>query len=204
MDVKRRTPKENPSEAYLKIRERKRWQQGFRRYVIESVPNENYAPYFGLDSTTLRKWFELQFTDELNWDSFATNWQFDHIVPVVYFDFSKEEELKLCWNFINLRVQPLQPHKNNGHGIDVMAVRPYFEDLYNKTGYTLCTKMLEKIKSIETSAIQSQPGIENFIVQNKTHLETIATFSNEEFNRLNQGVSIEDILLERELLRKFG
>lgn len=204
MDVKRRTPKENPSAAYLKIRERKRWQQGFRRYVIEGVPNESYAPYFGLDSATLRKWFELQFTDALSWESFAINWQFDHIVPVIYFDFSKEEELKLCWNFINLRVQPLQSHKSNEHGIDIMAVRPYFEDLYNKTGYALCTKMLEKIKSIESTGIQNQPGIENFLIQNKVHLETIAILTNEEFNRFNQGMGINDILLERELLRKFG
>jgi hypothetical protein len=32
----------------------------------------------------------------------------------------------------------------------------------------------------------------------------LSSLSNAEFNRLNQGISLEDILLERELFRKFG
>jgi hypothetical protein len=38
----------------------------YRRYVLEKAPSESYARYFGLDIETLRQWFELQFTEEIN------------------------------------------------------------------------------------------------------------------------------------------
>jgi hypothetical protein len=66
---------------------RSKWALALRRYIIESNPNENYAPFFGLDSGTMKRWIELQFKDGLDWSNYAKSWQFDHIVPVVYFDY---------------------------------------------------------------------------------------------------------------------
>ncbi len=197
-------PKEEATEALLKFREKRKWQVSMRRYIIERSPSEAYAPYFGLDIENFRKWIETQFDNDLNWESFGSLWQFDHIMPVTYFDFDKEEELKLCWNFINIRVEKLQLNKNRGNRIDVLAVKPYFQDLYNKTGYSLCLKMIDKINEVEVSNIESQPHLENFIIQNKEHLENIGSLSKDEFNKLNKGVQLKDILLEREILRKFG
>lgn len=188
----------------LKFREKRKWQLALRRYVLEMKAGEAYAPYFGLNIDGFRKWIALQFTPGLNWGNFATAWQFDHIVPVTYFDFSKEADLMLCWNFINIRVEPIELNKNRGNRIDVLAVKPYFQDLYAKTGYGFCQKMIEKIAIIEVSNIKSHPAIENFIVENKQQLEIIATLNREEFARFNQAVSIKDILLEREILKKFG
>jgi hypothetical protein len=86
-----------------------------------------------------------------------------------------------------------------------MAVRPYFQELHAKTGFSLCLKMLEKIKTIEIANTESHPrSIENFIRNNKSRLEQMASFDQQEFNSLNQGSSVEDVLLEREILRKFG
>ncbi|MDB5209545.1 MAG: hypothetical protein JWQ30_372 [Sediminibacterium sp.] len=204
MARKRWTPQTEITESLIRFREKRKWQLSYRRYVLERAPSESYAPYFGLDIETLRKWFELQFTDELNWDNFGKAWQFDHIVPTTYFDYSNETDLLLCWNFINIRVEKLEPGNNRGHRIDPIAVRPYFKDLYNKTGYPLCLKMLEKIAAIEVSNIGSHPAIENFIIDNRALLEHISSFDHEEFNSLNKGVTAEDVLLEREILRKFG
>jgi hypothetical protein len=64
--------------------------------------------------------------------------------------------------------------------------------------------MIEKLAIIEASNIESHPAIENFIINNKEHLENIATLSKEEFEKFNLGISLSDILLEREILRKFG
>ena len=151
-----------------------------------------------------RKWIEIQFTEELNWENFGTAWQFDHIVPVAYFDFSIEDDLILCWNFINIRVERIEPNKNRGNRIDVMAVKPYFEALYGKTAYSLCLKMIDKISKIEVSNIVSEPAIESFIINHKEHLEIVSSFNKEEFNGLNMGMSLDDILLEREIIKKFG
>lgn len=204
MARKRWTPQEEVTESLLRFREKRKWQLAYRRYVIDGLPSEAYAPYFGLDTHTLRQWFELQFTEDVNWIHFGKDWQFDHIVPATYFDYSNEEDLRLCWSFINIRVERIDLNKNRGNRIDVMAVRPYFQDLYDKTGFSLCLKMLEKIKTIEISNIECHPLIENFIIENKDHLETISSLTNEEFYSLNQGVPLPDILLEREILRKFG
>jgi hypothetical protein len=72
----------------------------------------------------------------------------DDIVPVAYFDFSNTEDLMLCWNFINMRVERLESHISQTGNIDILSARGYFENLYQKTGYSLCQKMLEKLDKI--------------------------------------------------------
>jgi hypothetical protein len=96
MERKKWTAKTTITEELLKFREKRKWQLALRRYVLEKKAALLYAPYFGLDVNGFREWIALQFTDELNWDNFATAWQFDHIVPVTYFDFTQEEDLYLC------------------------------------------------------------------------------------------------------------
>ncbi len=204
MARKKWTAQEEVTDELLKFRKKRKWQQALRRYVLEKKAAANYAPYFGIDVNGFRQWFELQFIDGLNWDNFAKAWQFDHIVPVIYFDFNVEEDLKLCWNFINIRVEKVELNKNRGNRIDVMAVKPYFQDLYNKTNYSYCLKMLEKLTLIEVANIVSNPAIENFIIKNKEHFQIISTLDIEEFEKFNQGVPIKDILLEREILKKYG
>lgn len=204
MARKRWTPQEEVTDSLLRFREKRKWQLAYRRYVMEGTPSEMYAPYFGLDAQSLRKWFEIQFTDDLNWANFGTNWQFDHIVPAAYFDYSNEEDLKLCWSFINIRVERIEQNKNRGNKVDVISVRPYFQELYNKTSFSLCLKMLEKIETLEISNIGNNASIERFIIDNKEWLEQIADLSPEEFGRYNAGMKLSDILLEREILKKFS
>jgi hypothetical protein len=204
MARKKWTPKEEVTEALIRFRDKRKWQQALRRYVLEKQACENYALYFGLDIQSFREWIEIQFTEDLNWDNFATKWQFDHIVPVAYFDFGIEEDLKLCWNFINIRVEKIELNKVRGNRIDVMAVKPYFEALFSKTNYFLCTKMLAKIDEIEVSNIVSEPKIEDFINARKADFEIMYSLKAAEFAQMNRGVPFKDVLLEREILRKFG
>lgn len=192
------------TDSLLKFREKRKWQLALRRYVLLEGISADYAFYFGLSNQEFRKWIEIQFNDGLNWANFGTSWQFDHVVPVAYFDFSREEDLLLCWNFVNIRVEKNSLNKTRGNRIDVLAVSAYFESLYAKTGYSFCQKMLEKIRIIEISNIVSDHVIEDFIIQNKEHLELVSTLNKEEFARLNAGMKLSDILLEREILAKFG
>ena len=121
-----------------------------------------------------------------------------------YFDFSNDDDLKLCWNFVNIRVQSLEPENGSGYNVPVIAANGYFETLYNNTGYTVCVKILEHIIQIERKTIKNEMPIEAFIKSNKLQLDIITTLSKEEFNNINLGISVEDILLEREILLKFG
>ena len=55
----------------------------------------------GIDVNTYRKWIEIQFTPEMNWDNF----EIDHVEPICLFDVSKDEELREAFNWKN--TQPL-------------------------------------------------------------------------------------------------
>jgi hypothetical protein len=185
-------------------KERRKWQMAFRRFVLDEATSQEYAHYFGLDKKTIRKWFELQFTDGLTWDNFGTHWQFDHIVPVAYFNFDNEQDMRLCWNFINIRVEGILQNKYRGGRVDVLAVRRYFEDLYKRTKFALCLAMLQKIESLEISLIESNQKVEAFLIENKGWLEQLSDLNKDEFARYNSGIPLKEILLEREILKKFG
>ncbi len=204
MARKKWTPQFDITEPLLKFREKRKWQLALRRYVLEKNISAGYAFYFGLSIEQFRMWIEIQFVEELNWENFGSAWQFDHILPVAYFDFSVEDDLILCWNFINIRVARIELNKTNGNRIDIVAARPYFEALYTKTGFSLCLKMIEKISKIEFSNIISEPAIEDFIIKNAEQLQIASSLNKEEFNQLNKGMSLKDILLEREIIKKFG
>ncbi len=204
MERKKWTPRTEITDAHLKFREKRKWQLALRRYVLEKNLSAAYSYYFGLSIEQFRKFIEIQFTEGINWKNFGSAWQFDHIVPVSYFDFSIGSDLVLCWNFINISVERVEQNKNGRNRIDILAVKPYFEALYNKTGYSLCLKMIEKINKIVASNIVIEPSIVNFINKNKGNLEIVSSLSKEDFNRLNTGISLSDILLERAIIKKFG
>ena len=203
MARKRWTPQTDITDSLIRIREKKKWQLGFRRYVIEKKPSEAYAPYFGLDIETLREWFTIQFTEDLNWDNFGKAWQFDHIIPTSYFDFTNEEDLRLCWNFVNIHVARLEEGKAE-RSVDPLSTKAYFKSLAEKTGSSLCIKMQAKIEEIEHTQPLNHSAIEQFLIKRSAEIETKQTLSSEEFTQLNQGTNLTDLLLEREILRKFS
>ncbi len=167
MGRKKWTSKTEVNDSLLEFREKRKWQIALRRYVLERQKCSAYAPFFGLDNAKFRQWIEIQFDESLDWDNFSDAWQFDHIIPVAYFDFSNEEDLRLCWNFINIRVDKTDNNKNRSSRIDVLSAKTYFELLYKETGYPLCSAMVDKITRIEISQISSNKSLENFIVQNR-------------------------------------
>ncbi len=189
--------------ALLKFREKRKWQIALRRYVLERNISSYYAPYFGLDIENLRNWFELQFESEIGWNDFGQKWQFDHIIPVTYFDSSKEVELKLCWNFTNIRVEQFQRNKDRGNRLDILAAKGYFEELYIKTLYNPCRKLLEKINKIELSEMISSEKQQAFIIENRPFLEMIENYSEFEFELLNRGRNINEVEKEIAFLKKF-
>lgn len=204
MPRKRWTAANEVTPSLLKFREKRKWQINLRRYVLRQSLSPQYAPYFGLDVEKLRKWFEMQFKNGITWEDFGKKWQFDHVIPVTYFNFQDETELKLCWSFINLRVEPFQLNKERGNRLDVLAAKAYFEELYKKTFYRPCLRLLEKIDQIEFSAIVSTEAQQNFIAEHRDYLEMIEDYSVFEFELLNRGRSIEEVRKEIDFLKKMG
>ena len=202
MSRKRYTPKTEITPALLKFREKRKWQISLRRYVIEKQPCVFYAPYFGLDINNMRQWFDYQFKDGATWGNFGSVWQFDHIIPVTFFDFSKEDELKICWNFTNIRVEHFQRNKDRGNRLDVLAAKNFFNELYSKTNYLPCRKLLEKIDEIEFSEFISTDAQQSFIKNHWDYLNMIDNYYAFEFELLNNGRSVEDVRKEIQLLKE--
>ncbi|WEK36890.1 MAG: hypothetical protein P0Y53_05185 [Candidatus Pseudobacter hemicellulosilyticus] len=201
---KRWTAQTEVTDTLLKFREKRKWQIALRRYVLDGNPCSFYAPYFGLDIATYRKWIEAQFTEGLTWDNFSSTWQFDHIVPLSYFDFTQDQDLLLCWNFTNIRVERIDDQKDKEHHIDVLAAKSYFETLYTNTGIALCKDMVERINQVEAAQLANSKPLEAFLLENKEHIQALSSFGIHEFTSLNEGVSVAEIKAEQELLKKFG
>ncbi len=192
-------------EAAFVFKEKRKWQIALRRYVLNGNKSSEYAPYFGLDSENFRKWISLQFTAEQNWDNFSTQWQFDHVVPVAFFNLKDEEDLKLCWNFINIRVETLDKSRAAGKiSPGIFVALHYFQELYNATGLPFCGKMLEKIKNIEDAAITDTEKLAGFIAENHAYLEKLTPLGPYDYDKINSGTSIERVIEENNLMKRFG
>ena len=202
MGRKRWEAKTEITPSLLKFREKRKWQIALRRYVLEKNRSSFYAPYFGLDIENIRKWFEYQFENGVGWDDFGEKWQFDHIIPVTYFDFKDDHELKMCWNFINLRVETLQGNKDRGLRVDIIGAKTYFTELYEKTNYKPSKDLLEKILRIELSELVSSEQQTSFIIEHKDYLKHIENYSSFEFDLLNSGRSFVEIQKEIDFLKR--
>lgn len=200
---KKWTAKTDVSDSDLDFREKRKWQIALRRYVLLGQKSSAYAPFFGIDSRSFRQWVELQFEGDCNWDNFSDNWQLDHIVPVGYFDFKDQEDMKLCWNFVNIRVEPSGANKNSSTGIDVLAAKAYFLEMFHQTGYSVYEKLVKKIESIEASQLKGHETQYSFIREKKAYLDTISNYTPYEFDKLNDGLQVEAIEQERSFLNKY-
>jgi hypothetical protein len=112
--------------------------------------------------------------------------------------------MALCWNFSNIRVEKTALNKDGETHVDVLGAKAYFTDLYQKTGYHICQRMVEKITQIEQSQIASNERLENFILENKEYLDHLESFSSYEYEKLNTGTELKAILFEIDFLKKFG
>lgn len=204
MKNKRWTPQTEITDSLLKFREKRKWQISLRRYVVQKQKSPAYAPYFGISIEGFRAWIEKQFDKDLSWENFGKAWQMDHIVPVIYFDFTQETDLKTCWNFTNIRVEKLDIEKSLAARVDLMGAKRYFTQLSEATGYSLATLMVEKIESIEAAQAEASKLQLNFVSDRKEELEGYLTLSDYERDQLNSGMPYADILAERTLLNRFG
>jgi hypothetical protein len=206
MERKKWTPKTEITRSVLLFREKRKWQIALRRYILMQNKSAHYAPYFGLDIKNLRQWIEIQFDGGMNWGNFSKNWQFDHIVPLSYFNFEDEKELRLCWNFTNIKAEKLVGDEKDPVGSgrpDLIGSKAYFMNLFKQTNYPICLEMAYKIEKIEISQVQNSIGLEKFMLGNQALLEAISTFSSYELLRFNEGAGMEQIKADREFLRKF-
>lgn len=68
--------------------------------------------FLGLSFMNFKRYLEELWTPEMSWDNYGVRgWHIDHILPKKCFNPKSDQDLKICWNFRNLR--PLWAYDND-------------------------------------------------------------------------------------------
>jgi len=60
------------------------------------------AKWIGCTKVFLISYITSLFTEGMTWENYGT-WHIDHIVPQAFFDYTDPEQVRICWNYRNLR-----------------------------------------------------------------------------------------------------
>jgi hypothetical protein len=101
-----------------KIKEKRITDNNFKiKEVLKSKINKvlkgkktSFNKYLGCELNQLKLWLEVQFDEKMTWENYGSYWQIDHIIPISVFNFTKEEDKLICFNWKNL--QPLESNLN--------------------------------------------------------------------------------------------
>jgi len=95
--------------------------------ILKNKPT-SYQNILGCDMEFFKKWIEFRFENDMNWDNLGNTWQIDHILPINKFDFSDENNIKLCFHWTNL--QPLTTYENRSKS-DKLQLHHFMNNLVN-------------------------------------------------------------------------
>lgn len=70
----------------------------------------SFSKSLGVERDVLVKHIEAQFQRGMTWENHGKVWHVDHIIPCAAFDLTKPEEVRRCFNYLNLR--PLRARDN--------------------------------------------------------------------------------------------
>lgn len=81
---------------------RKKQQIAFKRLMLGKSPSIKIAEYIGLSFFELKQWLAPKMLPEMNWNNYGQIWVIEHLVPLDYFNFLKEEDCGFAWSYKNL------------------------------------------------------------------------------------------------------
>lgn len=78
--------------------------------VLKSDKDTTFDQYLGCTTANLRTWITYQFTADMKWSNYASEWHIDHVVPIKFFDLTNQADRDACFHWTNLK--PLYKEKN--------------------------------------------------------------------------------------------
>ena len=81
-----------------------------RATITKGCKSAHTLELLGCTVEEFRHHLEQQFEPGMTWDN-CHKWHIDHIIPCAYFDLTKEENQRICFNYRNL--QPLWARDNS-------------------------------------------------------------------------------------------
>ena len=110
-----------------------------RRLYSSNAPSKEIVSLLGINKDEFIHHINKYLIEGMTKENFGTEWGLDHIVPVDLFDLTKQEDLKLCYNYNN--IMPMFNSDNRLKGASVhfsldklnsMYTNVYIEQLKTK------------------------------------------------------------------------
>jgi len=96
---------------------KKKYQIACRRLYFNSSPSKFILKYIGCSAEEYRAYINSKRFEDMKLENYGKDWELDHIVPIELFDLTKEEDLKLCFNYRNMI--PMYKMDNKAKGMSI-------------------------------------------------------------------------------------
>ncbi len=74
-----------------------------RSRLLDYIYKEKHTEdYLGSPVSLVKKWIESNFTDGMLWSNHGSLWQLDHTIAISQFDLKNENDMFVCFNWMNL------------------------------------------------------------------------------------------------------
>lgn len=105
--------------------------------------------YLGENVENIKKWIEFNWKDDMTWENYGKYWEIDHSLPVKCFDMKNDEDVKICFSWMNLI--PLEKSINLKKSNKILSPRILYQEIklrdYCKKNIDLDSKIKEYIKN---------------------------------------------------------
>jgi len=99
------------TEYYKKLKQKKRQQIAFRRFIRGQSTPIKIREWIGLNFMELREILEARMIPPMSWANYGSYWVIDHVAPFWIFNMDDEWDMKVLWNPENL--MPMAWKDNN-------------------------------------------------------------------------------------------
>lgn len=123
-------------------------QLAFRRHVACLSLKSKYSKLFPHSAREYNLHFE-----SIKHGYIERPFEFDHIIPVCFFDLTNNEDIRLAYSKYNISVTSRNKNKIKGVNVDTQTIVSYFEymDLINmKTDTKIINQLIQKAKLIQS------------------------------------------------------
>lgn len=96
---------------------------------LKGRKNDYTMKYIGCTIAFLKAWLSKHFTQEMSWDNHGEYWQIDHVLPVTTFDMDDPLQVKICFNWSNMRPLPKQENSSKSNRFLPSQISAHYNSL---------------------------------------------------------------------------
>ncbi len=112
----------------MKITE-ERLKRNMKSLLCSKLKNKSKTSsfYFGENIENIKKWLEFNFDEFMNWENYGLYWQIDHTIPINSFNLSDENDVQICFCWMNL--MPLSKQLNSKKSDKIITSRIFYQEI---------------------------------------------------------------------------